>query len=165
MRLRAPDDPDAGAVATGGLADLRLFDAAGTEIPHLLVANPDAAPIWREASAILPVAAVETERQRTSGFEADLGEAVLVDRFRLDRLPPPFLKRLRLEGSGDRAHWTLLVEEGTVFDFQSLGCGRLSWLRSGVVSNFRVTWDDSRSAGSDRLPPHPHGLCRTSCRL
>ncbi len=153
VRLRAQDDPDAGAVATGGLADLRLFDAAGTEIPHLLVANPDAAPTWREASAILPVAAVETERQRTSGFEADLGEAVLVDRFRLDRLPPPFLKRLRLEGSGDRAHWTLLVEEGTVFDLPE---PRLRQVELGFVPGsyryFRVTWDDSRS-GRIGLPP------------
>jgi hypothetical protein len=146
VRLRQPDDPDAGAVATGGLADLRLFDAAGAEVPYLLVASPDAAPSWREASAILPVAPVETERQRTSGFEADLGESVLVDRFRLDHLPPPFLKRLRLEGSGDRAHWTLLVEEGTVFDLPE---PRLRQIELGFVAGsyryFRVTWDDARS--------------------
>jgi hypothetical protein len=158
VRFRAPDDPDAGAVATGGLADLRLFDAAGAEIPHLLVANPDAAQVWREASAILPVAAVETERQRTSGFEADLGEAVLVDRFRLDRLPPPFLKRLRLEGSGDRAHWTLLVGEGTVFDLPQ---PRLRQVELGFVPGsyryFRVTWDDSRSG---RIGPPPSASTR-----
>ena len=158
VRFRAPDDPDAGAVAAGGLADLRLFDAAGAEIPHLLVANPDAAPVWREASAILPVAAVETDRQRTSGFEADLGEAVLVDRFRLDRLPPPYLKRLRLEGSGDRARWTLLVEEGTVFDLPQ---PQLRQVELGFVPGpyryFRVTWDDSRSG---RIGPPPSASAR-----
>ena len=146
VHLRAPDDPDAGAVATDGLADLRLFDAAGAEVPYLIVASPDAAPIWRDAAAMLPIAPVETERQRTSGFEADLGESVLVDRFRLDRLPPPFLKRLRLEGSGDRAHWTLLVEDGTVFDLPE---PRLRQVELGFVAGsyryFRVTWDDTRS--------------------
>ncbi len=158
VRFRVPDDPDAGAVATGGLADLRLFDAAGAEIPHLLVANPDTAPIWREASAILPVAAVETERRRTSGFEADLGEAVLVDRFTLDRLPPPFLKRLRLEGSGDRAHWTLLVDEGTVFDLPQSGLRQVELdFAPGSYRYFRVTWDDSRSG---RIGPPPSASAR-----
>ena len=159
VRFRVPEDPDAGAVAIGGLADLRLFDAAGAEIPHLLVANPDAAPVWREASAILPVAAVETERQRTSGFEADLGAAVLVDRFRLDRLPPPFLKRLRLEGSGDRAHWTLLVDEGTVFDLPQPGLRQVELdFVPGSYRYFRVTWDDSRSG---RIGPPPSAAART----
>jgi hypothetical protein len=158
VRHRAADDPDAGAVATGGLADLRLFDAAGSEIPHLLIADPDTAPTWREASAILPIAPVETERQRASGFEADLGQAVHVDRFRLDRLPPPFLKRLRLEGSGDRAHWTLLVDEGTVFDLPQ---ERLRQVELGFVAGsyryFRVTWDDSRSG---RIGPPPSASAR-----
>ena len=158
VRVRAAGDPDAGAVATGGLTDLRLFDAAGAEIPHLLVANPDAAPVWREASAILPVAAVETERQRTSGFEADLGKSVLVDRFRLDRLAPPFLKRLRLEGSGDRAHWTLLVDEGTMFDLPQPGLRQVELgFVPGSYRYFRVTWDDSRSG---RIGPPPSASAR-----
>ena len=158
VRFRVPGDPDAGAVATGGLADLRLFDAVGAEIPHLLVANPDAAPVWREASAILPVAAVETERQRTSGFEVDLGTALLVDRFRLDRLPPPFLKRLRVEGSGDRAHWTLLVDEGTVFDLPQPGLRQVELgFVPGSYRYFRVTWDDSRSG---RIGPPPSASAR-----
>jgi hypothetical protein len=158
VRFRVPGDPDAGAVATGGLADLRLFDAAGAEIPHLLVANPDAAPVWREASAILPVAVVESERERTSGFEADLGTAVLVDRFRLDRLLPPFLKRLRLEGSGDRAHWTLLVDEGTVFDLPQPGLRQVELgFIPGSYRYLRVTWDDSRSG---RIGPPPSASAR-----
>ena len=31
----------------------------------------------------------------------------------LDGIPAPFLKRFRLEGSGDRERWTVLIEEGT----------------------------------------------------
>ena len=67
---------------------------------------------------VLPVAAVETETEKTSGFEADLGRLLIIDRFRVDGIPPPFLKRIRLEGSGDRDRWTLLVGEGTVFDLR-----------------------------------------------
>ena len=153
VRYRATADPDARAVASGGLADLRLFDAAGTEIPHLLIANPDAAPTWREAAAILPIAPVEAERQRTSGFEADLGQAVLVDRFKLDRLPPPFLKRLRLEGSGDRSRWTLLVDEGTVFDLPQEGLRQVDLgFVPGSYRYLRVTWDDTRSGRIGRPP-------------
>jgi hypothetical protein len=77
--------------------------------------NPAVEPTWRAAIAILPVASVETEKEKTSGFEADLGSLFTIDRFRLtgSRLP---MKRIRLEGSGDRARWTVLVGEGTVFD-------------------------------------------------
>ena len=45
---------------------------------------------------------VETPTQKTSGFEVDLGQAIAIDRFRIDGISPPFLKRVRLEGSGDR---------------------------------------------------------------
>ncbi len=53
---------------------------------------------------------------KTSGFEIDLGQAIVIDRVRVDGITSPFLKRVRLEGSGDRARWTLLVDEGTLFD-------------------------------------------------
>src|SRR5262245_1179386 len=97
-----------------GLSDLRLFDANGQEVPFLLVPNPPEQPVWRSAQT-LPVAPVETPTLKTSGFEVDFGQAITIDRFRIDSIPPPFLKRVRLEGSGDRARWTLLVDEGTVF--------------------------------------------------
>ena len=71
--------------------------------------------MWRSVRT-LAIAPVETPTLKTSGFEVDLGEAVTIDRFRIDGLAPPFLKRVRLEGSGDRARWTLLVAEGTVFN-------------------------------------------------
>ncbi|PYR21313.1 MAG: hypothetical protein DMF94_08485, partial [Acidobacteria bacterium] len=62
---------DVVATATGGLTDLRLFDASGNEVAYLLVPNPTVEPAWRAAIAILPVAPVETEKEKTSGFEAD----------------------------------------------------------------------------------------------
>jgi hypothetical protein len=133
----------------GGLADLRLFDAAGRELGYLLVPNPPDQPTWKSAS-ILPIAPVDTPAEKSSGFEADFGEAITIDRFRVDGLPSPFLKRMRLEGSGDRARWTLLVAEGTVFDLpdERLRQTDLSFT-PGSFRYLRLTWDDSSSG---RLP-------------
>src|SRR6185295_2692664 len=89
-------------------------------------------------------------REKTSGFEADLGAATAVDRFRVDGLPGPYLKRVKLEASGDRAHWALLADEATLFDLpeSQLRLTSLSF-PPGSYRYFRLTWDDSRSA---RLP-------------
>ena len=54
--------------------------------------------------------------KKTSGFEVDLGAAAPVDMIAMRGLPAPYLKRVTVEGSGDRARWTMLVAEGTVFD-------------------------------------------------
>ncbi len=104
-------------------------------------------------SRILPVAPVETEKEKTSGFEADLGSLFVIDRFRIDGLSPPYLKRIRLEGSGDRARWTVLVGEGTVFDLPDsrLRQTELSFA-AGSYRYLRVTWDDARSARVAQAP-------------
>lgn len=131
------------------LPDLRLFDRDGRELQYVLVSNPPADPVWALAST-LAVAPVESQTQKTSGFEADLGEALMVDRLRLDDIRSPFLKRLRVEGSGDRSRWTLLVDEGTVFDLpdERLRQTELSFA-PGSYRYLRVTWDDTRSG---RIP-------------
>ncbi len=129
--------------------DLRIYDANGNEVGYLLIGDPPTAPTYRSAM-LLPVALVDTPTEKTSGFEADLGEAAFIDRFRIDGLPAPFLKRLKLEGSGDREHWTLLVGEGTLFDLpeERLQLIELRF-RPGSYRYVRVTWDDTRSG---RLP-------------
>lgn len=130
------------ASAHGDLADLRLRDAAGREVPYLIV--PPAAPegAWMGAK-LLPVRATKKE----SGFEADLGAARTVARVRLDGLPEPFLKRYRLEASGDRARWTVLVAEGTLFALpdEQLRQTEVAF-EPGEYRYLRVTWDDSSSA-------------------
>jgi Protein of unknown function (DUF3999) len=134
-----------------GLTDLRMYDPSGREVAYLLVPNPPASPTW-PAAAILPVAPVETDKIKTSGFEADLREAMLVDRFRVDGIAAPFLKRARLEGSGDREHWTLLAAEATVFDLPNEQLRRTEiQFTPGTYRYFRVTWDDTRS-GRVALP-------------
>ena len=133
---------DAGAQATGGLSDLRLYDASGGELPYLLVAPPARRPLWIEG-AVLPVAQTKTR----SGFEVDLGGARLVDALELAGLPAPFLKRFVLEGSGDRARWTVLVSQGTLFDLPEDRVRRLSAdFPAGMYRYLRVTWDDTNSA-------------------
>jgi Protein of unknown function (DUF3999) len=124
-----------------GLSDLRFFTKEGTEVPYLLVGPPRGEPVWAPAR-VLPIASTKT----TSGFEADLGRALLVDRLNVLGLPAPFLKRVRLEGSGDRARWTLLVDEGTLFDLPEEKLER-NWLAfpPGELRYFRLTWDDTKS--------------------
>lgn len=126
----------------GGLEDVRLYDAAGREVPYLLIAPPTRAATWLPG-AMLPV----TPTRKTSGFELDLGRLASLDRIRFEDIPAPFLKRLRLEGSGDRQRWTELAAEATVFDLPDEGLRNLEVpFAPGDYRYLRVTWDDSSSA-------------------
>ena len=123
------------------LSDLRLVAPDGSEVPYLLVTPPPREPEWVRAS-ILPVPATKT----ASGFEADLGALHPIDRLRVSGLPAPFLKRLRLEGSGDRARWTVLAEEGTLFDLPDEGLSRTEiGFPAGEHRWLRLAWNDARS--------------------
>jgi uncharacterized protein DUF3999 len=135
-------------VAEGGLSDLRLYDAGNREVPYLLVTPAIPALHWHDGT-VLPVA----ETKETSGFESDLGSPLVIDRIRINGLPAPFLKRvLRLEGSGDRTHWTLLVREGTLFDLPDEGLRQVELeFTAGEYRYLRVTWDD-RTSGRVPLP-------------
>ncbi len=73
-----------GEAAFDGLADLRLFDASGATVPHLLVQPPRGETTWT-GTTILPAPETET----TSGFEADLGARHLVDAIDIGGLPEP----------------------------------------------------------------------------
>jgi hypothetical protein len=130
--------------ADGGLADLRIFDAQGREVPYVL-AHAARVPEWVRAS-VLP----QPVTKRTSGFEADLGSVRNVDMMRVDGLPSSFLKRAHLEGSGDRQRWTMLAAEATMFDLPQEGLQQLSLpFAAGPFRYLRMTWDDTNSA---RLP-------------
>jgi len=128
-------------VAEDGLADLRLFDGQGRPVPHLLISPPAREPSWGRG-ALLPIAATK----KNSGFEVDAGGADPVDAIRVDGVPAPFLKRVMLEGSGDRTRWTMLVAEGTLFDLpdERLRETTLTF-RRGSYRYLRVTFDDTNS--------------------
>ncbi|HEY2375915.1 MAG TPA: DUF3999 family protein [Gemmatimonadaceae bacterium] len=132
------------AIGTGGANDLRLYDAANKEVPYLLV-TPQIEAQWR-GTRVLRVAPTKL----SSGFEADLEQLLPIDRARIEGLPAPFLKRVRLEGSGDRSHWTILVPDGTLFDLPNdqLELTTLDFA-AGSYRYLRLTWDDRSSA---RMP-------------
>ncbi|HMM36833.1 MAG TPA: DUF3999 family protein, partial [Thermoanaerobaculia bacterium] len=126
---------------SGLLSDLRLRAAAGRGVPYRPAPPGRAEPEWLSAR-LLPIAATKT----ASGFEADLGALRRVDRLRVSGIPAPFLKRLRLEGSGDRARWTLLAEEGTLFDLPEEGLARtVVAFPAGEHRFLRLVWNDAKS--------------------
>ena len=128
--------------AADGLGDLRLFEPTGREVPYLLIYPRAGQPDWRGASVL----AIEAVKDRTSGFEADLGEPARVDAVHVDGIPSPFLKRLTVEGSGDRARWTVLAAEATLFDLPQEALRQLSIpFVPGVYRYLRVTWNDTNS--------------------
>jgi Protein of unknown function (DUF3999) len=137
-------DPDAEflAHAKPDLGDLRIVDLSGREQPFLVIAASTVEPKWI-AGRVLPVAATK----KTSGFELDLGAAHGIDRVSFDGIAAPFLKRAQLEGSGDRAHWTVLAPDATVFDLpdEKLRNVEISF-EPGDNRYLRVTWDDRSSA-------------------
>ena len=129
-----------GGDAARELARLRLHDGA-REVPYLLVAPAAGDELWR-GGEILPVLATK----KTSGFEVDMGSLARYDRVRLAGIRAPFLKRMRLEASGDRERWWLLVAEGTLFDLPDEGLRALELsFPAGDIHYFRVTWDDTNS--------------------
>jgi hypothetical protein len=142
----------------GGLEDLRLLaDLAGgeREVPYLLITPRPGDARWISGS-LLPVARTKI----ASGLETDLGAIVSVDRIEVEGISAPFLKRARLEGSGDRAHWTLLASDITLFDLpdQKLRNVEISFA-AGSYRYLRITWDDRTSAvvGSvDRVSARVH---------
>jgi hypothetical protein len=134
-----------GSQAQGGLDDLRLFDASGRELGYLLISPRRRRASWNPG-AVLAVAQTE----KTSGFEVDLGQTREVDALAIDGLPPPFLKRFVLEGSGDRSRWTMLISQGTLFDLPAERVRQTyAAFESGPYRYLRLTWDDTNSA---RLP-------------
>jgi hypothetical protein len=132
-------------LATGGLADFRIYDASGTEIPYLFILPPKPGAEWQE-SRISPLA--PTEKQ--SGLQIDLGKPLLVDRLVLNGIPAPFVKRCVLEASNDERYWVRLGTDITLFDLPDEGLRKLEIeFPQQEYRYFRIVWDDR---ASDRVP-------------
>ena len=136
-------------VTRRGLGDLRLFDSNNVEVPYLLIEPSGDTPPFG-AFRTLPIPAVDKPGVKTSGFEVDLTGVRTIDAIMLNSFSPPYLKRFRLEGSGDRERWTELVRDGTTF---RLPAERLEHtlieFEPGEYRYLRVVFDDANSA---RLP-------------
>ncbi len=142
------------ASARGDLADLRLRDAQGREVPYLLVQPPDPAPRWIRATRIRPIPI--DKKRKESGAEIDLGSAREVAGLRLDvPAAASFIRSLRIEGSVDGARWTTLVAEGAIYALDREGCAppacgpriRNDQVRfdPATVRRLRVVFDDRRA--------------------
>ena len=133
-------------LAGGGLQDLRLFNAQGQEVPYLLI-PPSPGVAARVAGRILPITATDLPNEKSSGFEVDFESINTIDAVDLSATFAPFLKRFRLEASGDRSRWTVLVAEGTAFNLPAEQLAHtLIEFRPGDYRYVRVTWDDTNSA-------------------
>lgn len=144
------------AHSIAGLGDLRLIDRDGREVAYLLIPPRPRQPRWIDGR-ILPIAATK----KSSGVEIDLGVASDVDRVRLEGIAAPFLKRVRLEGSGDRTRWTLLSET-TVFDLPDERLRRTEIaFTAGAYRYLRVVWDD-RASAPVRVVPRAAARVRAS---
>ena len=139
----------------GALHDLRLFDAAGREVPYLLIGPSSGDARWIDTRRF-PIAPTKT----TSGIEVDAGSAQRVDALRVSGIDSPFLKRVRVEGSGDRLRWTMLAD-ATVFDLPHQRLNRTIIEFSPVEIRYvRLTWDDTSSArvgGRESVDLRVHG--------
>jgi len=125
-----------------GLEDLRLRVAARDEVPYVLVPPPTVEERWISAR---PIAIPATKKK--SGFEIDIGRARRVDAIRVGGLPAPFLKRMRVEASGDRARWVTAVADGTLFDLPDEGLASTKTVfDAGEYRFVRLVWDDRSSA-------------------
>lgn len=145
QREEAGSQRDPMVIASGGLADFRIYDASGTEIPYLFILPPKPGAEWRE-SRISPLA--PTEKQ--SGFQIDLGKPLLVDRLILNGIPAPFVKRCVLEAGIDERYWVRLRTDVTLFDLPAEGLRRLEIeFPRQEYRYFRIVWDDRVS---ERVP-------------
>ena len=144
LRYSVTTDKDERRFAfAGGLEDLRLHDASGRELQYLMVSPHTGVQSWRTARSILAIPSTKI----VSGIEADFGSPITIDRVRINGVQTPFLKRVHLDGSGDREHWTVLAAEATVFDLpeQELKNLEVSFA-PGDYRYVRFVWDDRSSA-------------------
>lgn len=143
------------AGAAPRLADLRIYDRREREVPYLLVEPADGEARWLRTRRFV-IAPTKT----TSGVEADAGGLHTIDALRVEEVPSPFLKRVRVEGSGDRHRWDLLADT-TLFDLPDEELERtVVEFPATHLRYVRLTWDDSSSArvgGTARVALRAHG--------
>jgi hypothetical protein len=156
QKLAVDLDLLAGGAPGRSLADLRILDGAGREVPYLLVPPEAPGDKWIDAVRIVPTA----KTKDASGFEIDLGAPHLVDRLSLFGLPAPFLKRIKLEAAADHVHYNLLAADQTVFHLPDQGLARLAIdFAPGQYRYLRGTWDDRATS---TMPLVPKASARSS---
>ena len=160
VKLSLP--PETLDAARADLADLRVVDANGNEVPFALERPRPVAATPRAARALQ----VSLEANRTV-LLVETGFTEPLDRVALETPAPRFIKAVRVEGSTDRQTWKLVAEGRPIFR-QDNGASQLQLpLPAGSWPFLRLSVDDRRSeaipftavrlqaAASDATPTEP----------
>ena len=127
--------------ARAELEDLRLVDPAGREVPYMIERAEPPRRVEQPARSFAATLAREA-----TVLTIETGLAVPIESVELLTPATDLIKAVTVEGSADRATWTLLVRDVPVFR----QTGALSQLRvplsNGSFPWLRVTVDDRRSA-------------------
>ena len=139
VRLSLP--PETLDAARPGLEDLRLYDAAGDELPFLISRpRPSAKAVQGAKSFQVSLQAAAT----VLTFETGL--ALPLEGVTLETPAMNFIKAVRIEGSRDRQNWQSLAQGEPIFR-QPYGASRLHLaVPPGQWRYLRVTVDDQRSS-------------------
>ncbi len=122
------------------LADLRIYDPEGREVPFRLD-RPAADPPKLRATENLRV----TMSTNATVLTFDTGTERAVDQISIETPAQEFIKSVTVEGSKDGAHWELITSQQPVF--RRAGVIKPHVLFSpGAWPKLRVTIDDARSA-------------------
>jgi hypothetical protein len=146
--------------ARADLADLRLTDPAGDEVPYL-IERPRSSPPLIQA---VPAPRIQVDALQTR-IEFEVTNAARVLAIGLDTPAPDFLKAVAVEAAGDNGRFAKIVSGQPIFR-QGRASRTFLDLRplEPTVRRLRVTLDDARSAAvaitgvrllQETVPPPP----------
>ena len=127
--------------ARSALEDLRLYDAAGTEVPYV-IERP--APTTRHVQTVKSFQV--SLQAHSTVITIETGLAQPLDTLALETPATDFLKPVQVEGSADGRSWQILAQGQPIFR-QLNGANRLQVsFPSGTWAWLRLTVDDRRYA-------------------
>ena len=127
--------------ARSALEDLRLYDAAGNEVPYV-IERPTPVPKVEQEAKSLQVSI----SGNTTVMTLETGVAQPLDAVRLESPATDFIKAVRIENSDDGEHWQVSAQGQPIFR-QPDGASNLQVSFPPISAKwFRVTVDDGRSA-------------------
>ncbi len=130
--------------ARADLADIRLVDAGGRAIPHLLVI-PDLQSELKGVRVRPAKSFVATLGYNATTLLLETGLDEPVDGVELATAGVDFLKPVRVEGSADGEHWTLVADNLPVFRRKDGAANLRLNFPPAAFPRLRITVDDAKS--------------------
>ena len=138
--LKIALSPETLGLARPGLADLRLLDPAGAEVPFVFTSP--APPVPRASRA--PASFRATLSDPATQLLLETGTTLPLEAVTLATPAPVFLKSAKLEISADGEHWETLAAQAAIF--RQFGAEQLRFeFKRRTAAHVRVTIDDTRS--------------------